>query len=118
MISRRGARSGIALVGVGLRLKRILSAMLTAADISISGPVRCLLVEGLQGVYLVTLRAWMNDDTADMAKTMAALIARLDQAERVMRFPPRRRAGAKPPSRREPCAAPPLSKALPVAGFF
>ena len=37
----------------------------------------------LPSVMAYALRAWMNDDTDDMAKTMAALDKALDRAERL-----------------------------------
>ena len=36
---------------------------------------------GLTGVYLKTLRAWINEESADMSKTMASLDKGLAQAE-------------------------------------
>jgi AcrR family transcriptional regulator len=88
------ARDPLALATAGLRLKRTLAAMLAAADVPADGLMGCLLVEGLQAVYLATLRAWMRDDTSDMAKTMAALDRALSQAERLSRFLPMRRGAA------------------------
>jgi AcrR family transcriptional regulator len=92
------ARDPLALATAGLRLKRTLAAMLAAADVAADGLMGCLLVEGLQAVYLATLRAWMNDDTADMAKTMAALDRALSQAERLCRFLPFRRPATASPA--------------------
>ncbi|TAL02681.1 MAG: hypothetical protein EPO08_06330 [Rhodospirillaceae bacterium] len=88
------ARDPVAMALAGLRLRRALAAMLAASDIPADGLVGCLRIQGLKGVCLVTLRAWMNDDSSDMAKTMAALDRALGQAERLARFLPagRRRA--------------------------
>jgi AcrR family transcriptional regulator len=65
----------------GCRLSRTLTLMLEAASLGaggLRGIVRC---KGLALVYLPTLRVWLNDDSEDTAKTMAALdrrLARLD----------------------------------------
>jgi AcrR family transcriptional regulator len=40
--------------------------------------------KGLAAVYLSTMRVWVNDDTADLSRTMAALDKGLDRAESVM----------------------------------
>ncbi|HEY8190166.1 MAG TPA: TetR family transcriptional regulator, partial [Micavibrio sp.] len=47
--------------------------MLEAAGIEVNGPRGALTVAGLTGVYLYALRAWLEDDSRDMGKTMAAL---------------------------------------------
>ena len=82
------ARDLAALAAVGLRLHRVMAAMLAAADISTDGLVGCLKIEGLKGVCFLALRAWLSDDNDDMSKTMAALDRALAQAERIARFLP------------------------------
>ncbi len=61
-------------------LDRSMGWMLEAAGISADGPWGQLRRLGLAGVWLAALRVWVRDDTADMAKTMADLDARLRQA--------------------------------------
>jgi len=64
----------------------------------------------LAAMHLAVLRAWLNDDSADQSKTMAALDHRLKRAERwaqsldrVGKFAKRRRpAGAVPPAPSDP----------------
>ena len=62
--------------------------MLEAAGISSAGVVGALKVKGLAVVYLSTLRVWLDDKTADMARTMAALDKNLICAERALRRVP------------------------------
>lgn len=57
--------------------------MLEAAGINSSGCAGALRAKGLACVYLSTLRVWLNDETPDMARTMAALDKRLRYAERL-----------------------------------
>jgi AcrR family transcriptional regulator len=82
---------------IGFRFRRSVAAMLAAAGVRTDGPIGRLRVHGLEAVCLAALRAWMRDDTADMAKTMAALDRALTQAERLARFlPGAPRASAEP----------------------
>ena len=57
--------------------------MLEASGIGAGGPVGRLKAKGLAAIYLVTLRAWLHDDTPDMARTMAVLDRSLRRAEGV-----------------------------------
>ncbi|MDP6773007.1 MAG: helix-turn-helix domain-containing protein [Rhodospirillales bacterium] len=58
--------------------------MLEAAGLSSSGPCGAFRVKGLALVYGEAFRAWLGDDSEDMAKTMAALDRALRRAERVV----------------------------------
>lgn len=62
--------------------------MLEAAGISSAGPLGALRVKGLAVVYLGTLRVWLDDETADMARTMAALDKNLMRAEQALQRVP------------------------------
>lgn len=73
------------------RLRSSMAAMLEAAGISADGLRGLIRIKGLATVGAYALRAWMKDDSADLAKTMAALDRALAQAERVARFSPFRR---------------------------
>lgn len=64
-------------------LCRSMSWMLDAAGIETSGIKGVAKVAGLSGLYLKTLWVWMNDESEDMAKTMAALDKNLERAERM-----------------------------------
>ena len=61
---------------------RSMGWMLEAAGLSAAGLSGRLRVAGLVGVWLYTLRAWKDDDSADLSVTMAALDKALDQAEK------------------------------------
>ena len=79
--------------------------MLEAARIGSSGIPGLLRIKGLELIYLPVLRVWLEDESDDMARTMAALDRRLGQADRLMtlcRFPRARQAPADP----EPAATP------------
>ena len=76
------------------RVGRSAAALLGAAGISAEGVIGFARIQGLKVVMAVTLRAWMSDDSGDMAKTMAALDRALDRAERVARWAPWRPAPA------------------------
>jgi hypothetical protein len=62
-------------------LGRSMSWMLDAAGIDTGGVKGLMKIAGLTAVYLDTLRAWKDDDSEDMAKTMAALDRNLARAE-------------------------------------
>ncbi|MHB1206509.1 MAG: TetR family transcriptional regulator [Rhodospirillaceae bacterium] len=78
------------------RVGRSAAALLGAAGISAEGLPGFVRIQGLKAVMAFTLRAWMNDDSGDMAKTMAALDRALDRAERFARFTPWRRTAPAP----------------------
>lgn len=54
---------------------------LEAAGLSASGPIGLIRAKGLLAVYLWALKAWLDDSSPDLAKTMAALDRGLRQAE-------------------------------------
>lgn len=64
--------------------------MLEAAGLPATGIGGSLRVKGLAIVYLTTLRTWLDDDSIDMAKTMAALDRNLQRADSVARRLPLR----------------------------
>ncbi|MBK1698928.1 TetR/AcrR family transcriptional regulator [Rhodovibrio salinarum] len=64
------------------QLRRSMTRMLQAADLSTAGVRGELRVNGLCGVYLLALRTWLDDDSADLSKTMAALDGYLRRIER------------------------------------
>jgi len=55
--------------------------MLEAAGIDSSGLKGLLRTKALSAVYLMSLRGWLKDDTADLSKTMAALDGYLRRLE-------------------------------------
>lgn len=62
-------------------LCRSMGWMLEGAGLDIAGWRGMARVVGLTGVYVRTARVWRTDDSADMAKTMAALDKYLERAE-------------------------------------
>jgi AcrR family transcriptional regulator len=63
------------------RYLRSMAWMLEAAGISTAGIRGLIRVKGLCALYLPVLAVWLEDDTPDMAKTMAALDRWLRRAE-------------------------------------
>lgn len=70
--------------GLVLPGRRSLRWMLATAGLEQSGLRGHLQLRGLGLIYLAVLRVWLDDDSPDMAKTMAALDRRLRQTERFM----------------------------------
>jgi hypothetical protein len=62
-------------------LCRSMAWMLDAAGEETAGIKGVLKVAGLTALYLKTLRVWAEDESADLAKTMAALDASLSHTE-------------------------------------
>lgn len=56
--------------------------ILEAAELSSDGTEGCLKTAGLAGIWAKTFRVWLDDDTSDMARTMAALDRNLGRAGR------------------------------------
>ncbi len=76
-------RDPLALVCSLANLDRAMAAMLEAAGVSTTGLRGVVRIKGLAAVYLAGMRAWFRDDSADKAKTMAALDKALGRAERM-----------------------------------
>ncbi|MEZ5902890.1 MAG: TetR family transcriptional regulator [Alphaproteobacteria bacterium] len=62
-------------------LAKSMTRVLEAAGIDTEGLKGAAQVAGLVGVYLYVVRTWKEDESSDMAKTMAALDKALDYAE-------------------------------------
>ena len=67
------------------RLPKSMAWMLEAAGLGSGGLAGLARAKGLTAVWLATLRAWKDDETADLGPTMAALDRALDRAEQVAR---------------------------------
>lgn len=65
------------------QFERSMRWMLEASAIPATGMRGRAKVRALGVLYLLVLRTWLDDDTEDMARTMAMLDRRLEQAERV-----------------------------------
>lgn len=66
-------------------LARSMRAMLDAAEVGGEGCRRQAMAVGLAGVWLAAVRGWSEDESEDLAHTMAALDRALDRAEQVAR---------------------------------
>ena len=62
-------------------LGRSMSRVLELCTIPTDGFMGCARVTAVTGIYLFALKTWMDDDSPDMAKTMATLDKALDKAE-------------------------------------
>ncbi len=65
----------------GPRFLNAMRWMAESAGVDTEGIGGALRIKGLAAVYLATLRAWLQDETADNSKTLAALDRALKQAE-------------------------------------
>ena len=79
--------AGLAMLPV---LQESMRWMLEAAGIATEGVQGQVRISGLVVIWLATLRIWMQDETADMAKTMSALDRNLRRAESLVRRSARR----------------------------
>lgn len=68
---------------LGRQLRRSLGLLLEMAGFSSAGLRGALRLQGLIAVYLAGLRVWRQDDSADLARTMAEIDRRLGQAARL-----------------------------------
>jgi AcrR family transcriptional regulator len=65
----------------GARLLRSMAWMASVAGLTGGGPLGLLRAKALAAIYLYTMRVWLRDESADHAKTMAALDQALSRAE-------------------------------------
>ncbi len=85
-IIRDSLSDPVAVLCQGPMLFSSMAWMLEAAGLSSAGPIGVLRTKGLALVYLLALRAWLKDDSADLSKTMAVLDRGLRQAEKMAAF--------------------------------
>jgi len=76
------------------QLRRSLALTLETSGISASGLKGALRLKGLLAIYVAGLRAFANDESEDLSKTMAEIDKRLGQAEKLSEFVQRRRPAA------------------------
>jgi AcrR family transcriptional regulator len=72
----------IAVLCAGASLQRSMGWMLEAADISTGGLCGAVALKLAAAAYLSVMGVWQRDDSSDLARTMAALDARLRRIER------------------------------------
>ncbi|MGF1474886.1 MAG: hypothetical protein ACFB6S_04905 [Geminicoccaceae bacterium] len=80
-IAREGRSDPKAATATLCNLDRALGRLMDMADIPVRGPRRVAVGAAIVFGYLRAVRVWLNDDSEDAAKTMAALdkaLARLD----------------------------------------
>jgi AcrR family transcriptional regulator len=66
-------RSPLAAFCQGARMLRSVAWMAAAAGVNTSGPLGIVRVNAIAAAYLVVLRAWLGDESADKSRTMATL---------------------------------------------
>lgn len=95
---RAGPRDPVLVICSGKGMVRSMRWMLDAAGLNGWGPLGGVRARLLAGVYLGLMRVWLDDESEDQAKTMAALDRALDRLEglraRACRWPWRREAVA------------------------
>jgi len=80
-VVRDRPREPAALAVLGTRLGWSIAWVQVAAGLSPDGWRGKLRTVALEAIYLDTFKVWLDDDSADLARTMAALDNRLRQAE-------------------------------------
>ena len=83
-------------VCAGASLLRSMRWMLETAEIPTNGVRGAIAVKLAAAAYLSARRVWQRDDTQDLARTMAALDARLRRIEGWFGSAPGRRSGGEP----------------------
>lgn len=94
-IARDLRRDPLAAMAAGCSVLSAMAVMLEAAGVSAAGAFGLARTKGLAAIYLSVLRVWLEDDTEDLSRTMAALDRHLDNADRAMSFLCRRRGSSK-----------------------
>jgi AcrR family transcriptional regulator len=79
-------RDPLTMACFGFQLRRSMAWMLEAAGIPSGGPAGLAKTKGLAAIHLCVLRTWLNDDSADLAKTMAAMDTALRRVAPVAAF--------------------------------
>jgi len=87
-------RDPLAATALAPHLGHSMRWMLEAARIDAGGLRGAALASGLSLLWLAVFRVWIDDETADLSRTMAALDARLRRAEGLVGGVLRRRRGS------------------------
>lgn len=96
-ILRDGGADPWALLCGARRLVTAMALALETAGIPSGGLAGAVRAQGLAVVYLAALRVFLDDDSADLSRTMAALDKGLRRAEELIAMTCRRPAAAPPP---------------------
>ena len=97
----RQAAGDLGLIATGLcNVGRLSRWLLDAAETSDGPAMRTVAQKVLSAIYVRVFNVWLDDDTPDMARTLAELDRRLQQAENVARWthPLRRGRGGDEPA--------------------
>jgi len=92
VLRRELPRDPVTALCVGASVLRSMRWMLEAAEIPTDGAWGAIAVKLATAAYLSAMRVWQRDDSPDLARTMAALDARLRRIEGWFRSAPGRRA--------------------------
>lgn len=96
MLRRELPRDPVTALCAGASMLRSMRWMLEAADIATGGCRGAVAVRLTGAAYLSAMRVWQRDDSPDLARTMAALDARLRRIERWLVPARRARPGGEP----------------------
>jgi AcrR family transcriptional regulator len=96
VLRRDLAGDPVAALCIGASLLRSMRWLLEAADIPTGGVRGAVAVRLATAAYLSTMRVWQRDDSPDLARTMAALDARLRRIEGWFGSAPNRRRDGEP----------------------
>ncbi len=72
------------LQGLG-NLRRAMKLVIDTAGLAAAGPRRAVVAVALAGAYLQTGRKWLDDDSADLAATLAELDKQLDRIANMLK---------------------------------
>jgi rpsU-divergently transcribed protein len=76
------ARDPVAALALGRAVGRAMGVVLEASGVSAEGWRGAVRRKGLMAVHVAVMRVWLNDDSPDQSRTMAALDHRLKRIER------------------------------------
>lgn len=87
-LAQEGVRAPLAGLAVACSIDRAMPWMLEAAGIGSSGLAGRIKAKALAAIYLSAVKVWLDDDAADLGKTMGALDKGFERAGRLMALTP------------------------------
>jgi AcrR family transcriptional regulator len=91
-LARDLPRDPAAAACVAMRVCRSIAAIAERAGVATTGPLGAMRIKALAGLHAWVVRAWLADDSTDMARTMKALDQGLERLEAIAQSFP----GARP----------------------